>query len=98
MLRLFKKVLPCSKEGCLAEGEVPLCMRGGSGHISCPVSVKLRDSLEKIKGTGYRGGYSFMAWVVLKGPSCELVGFQNEPSAEELKQRYGDRLITIVPI
>lgn len=71
---------------------------GGSGHISCPVSVKLRDSLEKIKGRSYRGGYSFVAWVVLKGPSCELVVSQNEPSAKDLKQRYGDRLVTVVPV
>ena len=100
MLGLFKKKLPCQEELCLANGEVPPCVSRSAdlSHFRCPASVKLQDSLENITRQGYRFGYSFVSWVVLKGPSCELVCFQSEPDAEELKQRYGGKLIAVVPV
>ena len=100
MRRLFKKKLPCRKEQCIANDEVPPCIAGNLdvSQFRCPTSVKLRESLNEIKGQGYRFGYTFVAWVVLKGPSCELICFQSEPDAEELKQRYGESLIAIVPV
>jgi hypothetical protein len=94
VLKLFKSNLPCCSEQYIAESEVQPCLRG----MRCPVSVKLHDSLEKIKGTSYQCGYTFVAWVVLKGANCELMVFQKEPDATELKQRYGDKLNAIVPI
>ncbi len=100
MFRLFKKELPCREGLGSANGEDPPCVsiKGDFSNFRCPASVKLREPLEKVKGQSYRSGYSFAAWVVLKGPSCELVCFQSEPGAEELKQRYGERVIAVVPI
>jgi hypothetical protein len=100
MIRLFKTDVPCRDPQCQGQGELPPCLRSNpdAGQAQCPASIRLRDTLERIKGGVYRGGYSFVAWVVLTGPTCELVCFQNEPDAEELRQRFGDKLLKIVPV
>lgn len=97
---VFKRKLPCETEGVLGEDGILPCTRvHASGERStCPVSVKLRGSIENIQNQSQRCGYAYVGWVVLKGPKCDLVCFQREPDASAREELYGDRLITIVPV
>lgn len=95
--------LPCHKAKALREGETPPCLRPSEDihvikEIACPACVKMKDSIEGIKTQAYQGGYDYIAWVVRKGPSCELVAFAREPDEMELLAEYSDDLVAIVPI
>jgi len=100
MFGLFRKKLPCHKEQCFGEDVTPRCLQPGAAAewITCPVSVKLRESIDRLESQCQRSGYAYMAWVVRRGPNCELVCFQHEPDERERRELYGDDLITIVPI
>jgi hypothetical protein len=100
---MFKKELPCQALRAIARHEVPPCVRAGGdvSHLRCPASGKLGHELDEFTGRSYHFGYSFVAWLVLQepwGPSCEMTCFQSKPDAEELRQRYGDKLIALVPV
>lgn len=100
---LFRKELPCVREKVLPNGALPPCQRSSSGkdlikRLRCPVCIKLKSEMDSIQRQAYRAGYDYMAWIVKKGPKCELVTFALEPNEQELRQRYGKDLISVVPL
>jgi hypothetical protein len=94
--------LPCMKSHALGESETPPCLKSTDGHvikeIACPACVAMKDAIEHIKSEAYRDGYGYVAWVVTKGPDCELVVFGREPDEADLLAKYGDDLVAVVPV
>lgn len=95
--------LPCHRANALREDESPPCLVSANEgsvikEIACPACAKMKDSIDRIKNQAYKGGYDYVAWVVQKGPRCELVAFAEEPGELDLLAKYGDKLIAIVPI
>jgi hypothetical protein len=90
------------KSHALAEGAIPPCLKSTDEHvvkeIACPACSTMKDAIESIKSEAYRDGYGYIAWVVTKGPHCELVVFGGEPDEVDLLAKYGDDLISVVPI
>lgn len=94
--------LPCMKSHALNAGDVPPCLSSADAHvvkeISCPACSAMHDEIERIKSEAYRDGYAYLAWIVTQGPHCELVAFGSEPDEVELLAKYGDALISVVPV
>lgn len=92
----------CMKSNALAEGEIPPCLKSTDEHIikeiECPACLKMKGEIDQIISDSYRAGYSYVAWVVTKGPRCELIAFAREPDEADLLAKYGDDLIAVVPI
>lgn len=98
---LFRKELPCVEAGALPQGTTPECRKASSGEqlvkqIRCPMCDKLKVEMNSFKTQAYKAGYDYVAFVVRKGPRCELVTFAVEPDEEELRERYGTDLVSIV--
>lgn len=95
--------LPCGREHALREGESPPCFfPPEDGRLirkfGCPAYAKMKDSIEKVKAEAYKGNFGFVAFVVKKGPRCELVAFSHDPDEDDLWGEYGDDLVAIVPV
>jgi hypothetical protein len=99
----YLEELPCYRENALCNGESPPCLFPSEDGLlikefDCPAYVKMKDSIERIKTEAYQAGYGFVAFVVRKGPRCELVAFSRDPNEDDLRKQYGDDLIAIVPV
>jgi hypothetical protein len=65
---------------------------------NCPMCDKLKVEIDSFQAQAYKAGYEYVAWVVTKGPNCELVTFASTPTEQELRDRFGNDLISIVPL
>jgi hypothetical protein len=94
--------LPCMKSHALAEGEIPPCLKSADEHvikeIACPACSTMKNAIDHIKSEAYKDGCEYVAWVVTKGPHCELLVFGREPDEDDLIVKYGDDLIAVVPV
>lgn len=50
---------------------------------------KLKVEMDSFQTQAYKAGYDYIAWIVRKGPRCQLVTFASQPDEKELRQRYG---------
>lgn len=101
--RLFPVTLPCIKVGVFRDTESQPCLKDISNkgiikELRCPVCDKLKTEMDSYQTQAYKAGYDYVAWVVTKGPNCELVTFASQPTEQELRDRFGKDLISVVPL
>ena len=103
LAKLFRKELPFVRAGALPKGATPECLKASNGRqlikqLRCPMCDKLKVEMDSFQTQAYKAGYDYIAWIVRKGPRCQLVTFASQPDEKELRQRYGKDLVSIVPL